>query len=306
MSVKIDFIGERTRDRKNIAIVHGKVKIDAKRLNLEFIRRIIRIASAYSVRVTILPPYFNTGPILEYSDLSKKRYTKRRFEQVSDHTIQVLRRLALLESTSIIVPAFLEKAGAHYYVSSLFIGRDGSLKYRYKKIVLSDIESQYNIVSGREVNVFASKIFNFGVVINDEILYPELFKLYRVQGCNFFLVALNPLVYKYYYVSYIARSRVRETYSPIALIGSIIEYHKVEGGAPTVIYDSDGDMIYEYNGLDPKIIIINPDNIHINELGPTEYARIRDLGKLLSKTLRKMDKNARKISLKQRRWVYRI
>ncbi len=293
MEVKIDFIGKKSRERKNIAIIHGRVKINARRKNLEVIRRFIRVARLYGSRVVILPPFFNTGPIMEFNDLSKKRYVKRRFEHITDQSIQVVRGLAISESISIIVPAFLEKAGAHYYVSSLYIGMDGRLRCRYKKIVLSDIESLYNIVSGKEANVFYTRIFNFGVLINEEILYPEIFKLYRIQGCNFFLVALNPFTYQYPYTSFIARSRALENSSPIALLGSIVEYHSVEGGAPTVIYNCNGDLVYEYNGLEPKIIIINPDSIQANDLEPSEYARIMNLNKLLLKTFRRINKKSK-------------
>ncbi len=284
-SIDIEFIGEKVKDRKYIALIHGRTKIFARKHNVEKIRRWIRIARAYGARVVVLPPYFNTGPVLEYTDLSKRRYVKRLFEQVKDHSIQVMRGLALTEAVSIIIPAFLEKAGSHYYVSSLFIGRDGSIKCRNKKMVISNIEDYYNIVTGKEVNVFKTRVGSIGVIINEEILYPEIFRMYLLKGCTLYVITLNPLSYKYTYITYVARSRVSENGLPVIIQGNIIEYHSnVEGGAPSVIYNCDNNKLFEYNGVWPKIIMINPDSLCTND--DVNKSRIKYLGRVLAKTVK--------------------
>lgn len=240
-----------------LALYHGKIKLFARKYNTDVVKQVTKIARLHRAKVLVLPLYFNTGPVLEFTNLSKKRYVKRVFEQVSDQSIRTLSTIAMAERLNIIVPGFLEKAGAHYYISKLLINHEGKIVNKYRKIVLSNIESLYNIVAGRDVGIFSIRNLNIGITINDEILYPELLRIYKILGSDLIISPMNPFNYKYSMATYIARSRIEESNLPLIVMGSIIEFRgDLGGGAPTIIYDEEGNKIYEYNGTKPNLILL--------------------------------------------------
>ena len=255
--LEITLLGEGRGRKYYLALYHGKIKLFARKYNTDVAKQVARIARLHRAKVLVLPLYFNTGPVLEFTNLSRKRYVKRVFEQVSDQSIRALSTIAMAERLNIIVPGSLEKAGAHYYISRLLINHEGRIVSKYRKLILSNIESLYNIVPGKDIGIFNTRSLNIGVAINDEILYPELLRIYKILGSDLVISPMNPFNYKYSMATYIAKSRIEENNLPLIIMGSIIEFRgDLGGGAPTIIYDEEGNKIYEYNGIKPNLILL--------------------------------------------------
>ncbi len=255
--LEITLLGESKGRRYYLALYHGRIKILGQKPNTEAAKQVAKIARMHRAKILVLPLYFNTGPLLEFFGLPRARNIKKYFEQISDRSIRALSSVAMTERISIIVTGFLEKAGAHHYISSLLINHEGRIISRYRKLVLSSTESIFNIVPGKDISIFSIRGLNIAIVINDEVMYPELLRIYRILGADLYVLPLNPCSYKYSMTTYIARARIEENKTPLIVLGSIIEYRgDLAGGAPTIIYDEEGNKIYEYNGSKPNLILL--------------------------------------------------
>ncbi|RLG81777.1 MAG: hypothetical protein DRO40_09205 [Thermoprotei archaeon] len=262
--LKLIFIPKKRRGdssgSKYIAIYHGVTRLYAKKYNVEKTKMIAKIARAKNARLLILPPYFNTGPVLEYSDNAMRRYVNRLFEQVSDSSIRAMKNTALSEDIDVFITSFLEKSGAYYYISSMLIDREGVIVDKYRKIVLTDVESSYGVHSGRSPGLFVSSRMKIGVLIENEVFVPELARVLSISGVDLLITSLNPLDYSHKMISTIGRARAIENGLHHILVGSIVEFHnKVVCSAPTIIYDYDGNIVFEYNSIEPAIIFIEQD-----------------------------------------------
>ncbi|WFO75700.1 carbon-nitrogen hydrolase family protein [Desulfurococcaceae archaeon MEX13E-LK6-19] len=274
-----------------VAVYHGLTRIYSRKLNIERIKVIAKIARAKRARALILPAYFNTGPIIEFSDLSQRKYMLRLFEQVSDTTIDSLRGIALSERIDILVSSFLEKAGAHHYISSLMILKDGSIGGRYRKILLSEKEDLYGVKSGKKIVVFNTSKINYGVVINDEIMVPELCRGLKALGANIIVVPVNPLGFKYKMAYIVGRVRALENDIAVLFVGGVIEHHdKIVSAAPTVLISNAGDPLFEYNENKPALIFFDIDTLAKESAGILDVLTIYHINKIVFSELKKLQR----------------
>jgi len=144
-------------------------------------------------------------------------------------------------------------------ISSSLINHEGRLENKYRKLILSNIESLYNIVPEKDISsiLFNTRSLNIGVATNNEILYPKLLRIYKILGSDLVIFPMNTFNYKYSMTTYIAKSRIEENNLSLIMMGSVIEFRgELGGGAPTIIYDEEGSKIYEYKGTKPTLILL--------------------------------------------------
>lgn len=274
-----------------LGVYHGIVRIYARRINLDRIKYVAKIARSKQVRILLLPPYFNTGPIIEFygASLKKRKYLTRLFEKTSDSSIRALKSIALSERMDVLVTSFLEKAGAHYYVSSILILKNGSLGGKYRKISLTKEENLYNVHSGKNVVVFNTSRMNYGILINNEIKIPEFCRCLRALGANIIIVSLNPLDFKYKNIFLIGKVRAIENNVPVLFVGGIVEYHdKVVSAAPTVLINSEGEPVFEYNENKPALILFDMDNLGVPQLDSFDILVMYQINRIVFNELRRL------------------
>lgn len=280
--------------RGYVAVYHGLTRLYSRKLNVERVKLVAKIARAKKARILVLPPYFNTGPILEFSDLSKKKYMLRLFESTSDSTIDSLKGIALSERIDIVVSSFLEKAGAHHYITSLLVLKDGSIGGKYRKILLSEKEDLYGIKGGRKIIVFSTSRMNYGIVINDEIMVPELCRGLKALGANVIIVPINPLDFKYKMVYVVGRVRAIENSIAVLFVGGIVEHHeKIISAAPTVLISASGEPLFEYNKNKPALILFDANSLVGEPAGLLEVLTLYQINKIVFNELKKKRKEVK-------------
>ncbi len=289
--VDVDYLGKSDAGRY-IAIVHCKIIAFARKRNIQNVIKNIRLAKKLGARYIILPPFFNTGPVVGINGVSEETCRKF-FELTSDETTKIIAALARLERVNIVVSGFLEKAGAYHYISSLFINYEGKLSAKRRKLVVSSKETANGIKAGKSIDLFRVKGLTIGVVIDDEVYYPEIARVYRVLGASAMVASINPLYVKYLTLSHILKTRVEENSLPLMVPGSVLYVsNSFKGLVPSMVYRRDGSKIYEYEGSEQKLILVPLEILISDEKNNNDFESLTHVGKIYFKALKDLGKVA--------------
>ncbi|MEM2235286.1 MAG: carbon-nitrogen hydrolase family protein [Desulfurococcaceae archaeon] len=287
--VDVDYLGKSDAGRY-IAIIHCKVIAFARKRNIQNVIKNIRLAKKLGARYIILPPFFNTGPVVGIDGVSEET-RKKFFELTSDKTAKIIAALARLERVNIIVSGFLEKAGAYHYVSSLFINYEGKLLAKRRKLVVSSKEVANGIKAGKSIELFRIKGLTIGVVIDDEVYYPEIARVYRVLGASAMIASINPLYVNYLTLSHILKTRVEENSLPLMVPGSVLYVsNSLKGLVPSMVYRCDGSKIYEYGGLEQRLILVPLETLTSGVKSNNDFESLTHVGKIYFKALKDLEK----------------
>jgi predicted amidohydrolase len=96
------------------------------------------------------------------------------------------------------------RLGKKPYNTAILIGRDGSIKGKYKKIYLSGDETK----SGKRTSVFKTDFGKIGIVICWDLAFPELFSKMREKGAE---IVFCPAQWRYERRAYDKKHKERET-----------------------------------------------------------------------------------------------
>lgn len=287
--VDVDYLGKSDAGRY-IAIVHCRIIAFARKRNIQNVIKNIRLAKKLGARHIILPPFFNTGPVVGIDGVSEET-CKKFFELTSDKTAKIIAALARLERVNIIVSGFLEKAGAYHYVSSLFINYEGKLLAKRRKLVVSSKEVANGIKAGKSIDLFRIKGLAIGVVIDDEVYYPEIARVYRVLGASAMIASINPLYVNYLTLSHILKTRVEENSLPLMVPGSVLYVsNSFKGLVPSMVYRCDGSKIYEYGGLEQKLILVPLETLTSDVKSNSDFESLTHIGRIYFKALKDLGK----------------
>jgi predicted amidohydrolase len=182
-----------------IGVIHERVRLDAKRSNARKLEEAIgRLMKAHgNVDVVVLPAYPFTGPLSAYESSKVRRFVWSNAERISAdstksrHTsaITTMSRWSSEYNVYIIGGPIVERAGPKIYLTVIATSPKGEVIGRYRKISLNKLEEEAGISSGRLPGLIRLEKLDatIGVFVEDDIVYPEFFRLMQVGGANIIL-----------------------------------------------------------------------------------------------------------------------
>ena len=217
----------------SIAVLHSRIRLGAKRANFRSLKRAIVEISEYQksrkIDIVVLPPYPFTGPIIGYYPSHRtnshiRSNAERLGGSISPHSVLGnLLWLAANLGIEIVVGPIVERAGPRLYITAFYVDRLGNITGKYRKIAVTLEEKRNGINPGKDVGVFTSSSTGakIGVFVDEDLAYPEIFRLIQHKGVNiiigFMLPMGNDVIRSFLTV------RSRETGIPIVLVGGVVE-----------------------------------------------------------------------------------
>ncbi|MCE4624642.1 MAG: carbon-nitrogen hydrolase family protein [Desulfurococcales archaeon] len=234
----------------SIAVLHSRIRLGAKRANFRSLKRAIVEISEYQksrkIDIVVLPPYPFTGPIIGYYPSHRtnshiRSNAERLGGSISPHSVLgSLLWLAANLGIEIVVGPIVERAGPRLYITAFYVDRLGNITGKYRKIAVTLEEKRNGINPGKDVGVFTSSSTGakIGVFVDEDLAYPEIFRLIQHKGVNIIIGFMLPYVSEKFKLiqdsnnmltmeNDIIRSfltvRSRETGVPIVLVGGVVE-----------------------------------------------------------------------------------
>ncbi len=221
------------------------------------------------------------GPILS-KDLSKAIGKK----SVKDYALTIrtgyLHDLILLAKNygiNLFLPGYIENAGPRKYLSAALVyGYDGRV-VRYRKMFLTDYEEKVGLSYGTKPQVFTLDHVSFTVMLDNELLYPELARL-NLLFSDFLVAGIPQNEPPKKYDSIVKTiSRVNNSVT-IVPGGRIFRSSTLYNSLPTMIIDGEGEILYRYNEDEQGLILIPTKWVkHGREKNFREIKRIYNLFK---------------------------
>ncbi len=157
-----------------IAVVQFEIKQYSPEENLKKAGEFVKKASLSKAKIIVFPEDFITGPIglrlEEFAD-SKNQYCK------------FFQNLAKKYKIDIVPGSIIEKDKLGFYNTAYYIGSNGKIKSRYRKINLWHPEKYY-LNPGNKICVFNTKYGKIGLIICWDLIFPEVFRKMAKKGAN--------------------------------------------------------------------------------------------------------------------------
>jgi len=300
-----------------LGIIHGRVKLGARRSNLkrieEFIERILDSERSSGTPDTIvLPSYPITGPLIGYYPAARVKQVVRSYaERISANGSILTPGVGHLAKISgeygiyIIAGPIIERAGPKLYSTVVAISPEEVIIGKYRKANTTREEVRAGISPGRSIETINIKGANIGVFVEEDLAYPEVFRKMQWHGANIIVGFMMPYSSPIFSIErYEGRSdvitmnrevvgeflsvRSRETGVPIVLVGGIVngsgESSRGYAFMPTITADPDVGVIKErmlgYEDADTHITIeVNTQESRPRPLGDSFYNYIKDFCK---------------------------
>ncbi len=214
-----------------------KLRLGARKLNIERIKKFIKEAKRRNAKIAIIPSLFNIGPVMNYYPREKARSVIRNYaERVPGPTTEQLAIIALEGGLYVVAGPMVERAGPRLFLSTVIIAPDGTIIGKYRKIALAREDEEVGISPGREIVHFTLDR-KYGIASEDDLLFPEIVRCLSLTGANAILASIRITrengVYKH-----IAVARSIENELPVIAIGGIVE--DIEGNlieVPSMVID---------------------------------------------------------------------
>ncbi len=243
-----------------IGIIYEKIRLDAKRSNAKKLEEAInRLLKEHdNVKIVVLPAYPLTGPLSVYEPSKARKFVWSNAERINVNTtrmksssiVTTISRWSSEYNVFIIGGPIIERAGPKTYLTVLATSSKGEVIGRYRKIGVSKHEEEAGISSGRLPGLLAFDELNItiGVFVEDDLAYPELFRLMQMGGASIVLgfalpydspflggikqIGPNTYSMDLDIMSSFLVTRGKETGIPIILIGGAVE----TGGSKERLY----------------------------------------------------------------------
>ena len=149
--------------------------------NLKRALDMIDQATLKNSQIVCLPELFTTGFYYEYI---KKCATK-----IPNTVTDALCEKAMSSKIYIIAGSIPEKVGKKIYNTSAFIGRDGKIIGKYRKVHLFPLMGEdKNFCSGTDIRIFETDFGPMGVVICYDLRFPDIFRKIALMGAKVIFV----------------------------------------------------------------------------------------------------------------------
>ncbi len=257
--IKVLRLGEEDSGLGYLGIVHGNVYMYSTKHNLDTAKKYIMFAEKYNVRILILPYMQPHGPIIWDVPLKEKRRVKSAALSIFSPYFHQLSIVTRNRGIDLVIPGFIEKAGPRLFIAGITIpalpGRD---YIRVRKKVVSLKEQQLGISPSKKIEVLNIDPFRIGIIYEEEIKYPELLRIITMMNTSFLIYCMSPNnIIKNYTSMLKTMSYIFGTWI-IHIGGLVYNVNRLYYKIPTLISNSDGDIILHYSGLEPALILVPP------------------------------------------------
>lgn len=261
-----------------VGIVCEVIRSAAKRSNTKRLREAVsRLKKEHGdVNLIILPAYPLTGPIFAIGEDKVQRFVWREAERIQvghsrskqSASLAGIVKIGEELATSLIIGPLFEKAGPRVYISAVVVDINGRVIGKYRKIGLGSMEKRIGISPGREPTVVRLEGLGLtlGLFIEEDILYPEIFRSLSLRGANMLVgfslgrLELGGFTYHQNAVRSLATARSLEAGAPILVVGGIIELNgKTLHSFPTIVVDPEqpSPMEISLSGGDYRVVEID-------------------------------------------------
>jgi predicted amidohydrolase len=260
------FNDDEREDVIRLAIIHGKIRYQARRQNIHKLSASIEEAMSKEEppQLLILPPYPLTGPLIGYNNHERTmRYIKNNAERINEkgYTTQFIWQRMAPYMANVLAGPIIERAGPKLFNTILLIDQDHHRVLRYRKISVSPMEMKYRINPGKEPGLLSMPgpggvERKIGVFIENDIIHPEIFRILALMGAWVIIGSILPLPYMEPLVTTeesgdliysvntslleaFASVRAMETGVPVIIVGGILEnlHGELMAESPTIIAD---------------------------------------------------------------------
>lgn len=141
-----------------------------------------------------------------------------------------------------IVAGIYEREGKTVYNTAILMGRDGSLKGKYRKVCIPREEYEGGITAGDSFPVFDTDFGRIGIMICWDVFFPEPARMLALKGAE---VILLPI-----WGGYLTLGRARAIENQIYLVSSTYDTNM-----KTAIFDREGKILAEGSDANPIIVV---------------------------------------------------
>lgn len=150
--------------------------------NLEKAEKLVRAAASLGAKLVVLPETFSTGfdigqDVLNFAEPIPGKTT--------DHISALCRELRVFFFASLI-----EREKDRCFNTGVFIGPDGQLVAKYRKVHLFHSEKQM-FIEGYEPAIIETELGTFGLTICMDLLFPEYIRGLVLNGAEYILNTTN-------------------------------------------------------------------------------------------------------------------
>lgn len=149
--------------------------------NLKKALKMIDKAILKNSQIVCLPELFTTG--FDYD------YIKKCSRKIPNSITDALCEKARYSGIYIIAGSIPEKVGKKLFNTSVFIGKDGMILGKYRKVHLFPLMGEdKNFCPGSNVQIFETEFGPMGVVICYDLRFPEIFRKLAILGAKVIFV----------------------------------------------------------------------------------------------------------------------
>ena len=223
-----------------MAVLHLRLKIMAKKSNLEKIKRHLVTAKSMGANIAILPSLFNVGPIFEYYKSRRlEKAVKNGAERIPGPVSEYLVALAIDLGMFIVGGPILERAGPKVFLSSIAISPRGIMLGKFRKMVMEPVDSY--VTAGKKPAMLEIGR-PMGLLAEGELMYPEIARTLAVKGAAC-IIALPRISSRYRNVDKVATTRSMENGLPVVMVGGAAETQgRIIASVPSLVAMPNGDV----------------------------------------------------------------
>jgi len=238
-----------------VGLTHLNIHIGNMRRNFDTARKLAMYMYGFEPAILVLPYMQPYGPIhTKITEQNRTRF-KTYFLSLRSWYLRDLLAVARNYGINIAIPGILERAGSRKFISAIYLpGSFDEKPVVHRKVILDDREEELGLSAGKLPKVFTLGDVEFSMVIDSELFYPELSRVYSVLA-DFIVAGLpqnEPL--KRYLNAIKLVSQI--TGFTILVPGSrVYSSNKLYYTTPTLIV-SEGDIVFKYNEEEQAIIFV--------------------------------------------------
>ncbi|MEM2698096.1 MAG: carbon-nitrogen hydrolase family protein [Ignisphaera sp.] len=232
-----------------IAVIHSCIEIGNRAKNIARIGRIIeKLGGSNSVDLVVAPQMINGIPLYKHPTIIKAR---KGAETIPGSTTQEMSNIANRYNRNLLVGPILERRGTKLYRSAFLV-----IPILGIKGVVRQLEGFEGYGSNIEVPLFDVNKFKVGVVIAEDIFYPEISLLLDLMGIDtlIFYPTFDINLNKQRHLMMVRAIETKCT--SIMVGGTMTKRGEVLLEIPTIAVDENGDTIEELGGGEDKVLLI--------------------------------------------------
>ncbi|RLG77033.1 MAG: hypothetical protein DRO12_03235 [Thermoprotei archaeon] len=235
-----------------LAVAHMRIELGNKKRNLERLRSFAKTAHESGAKILVLPSFFNIGPVL--SDSYRVRISRKSMiETVPGITADYLCSVVEEYGLYIVTGPIIERQGSRYYLTSLVVAPLRGVMFKYRKIFV-DRDKDF-LSPGRELPLL-NLGFSMGMLIEEDILIPELATMLVLNGARL-LIVFQKLEREWLKFRHVLITRALENHVKVIGVGGIISRGDEDFlEIPTLIINDEGVVVDEVKGFEDRLSIV--------------------------------------------------